>query len=188
VSLLLHTCCGPCLSGAWPHLKSAGAREMVLFWENPNIHPLTEYHARFESFRKMAGLLHAEIRWGDVSYGLDRFLTALQGDFGPARCAACFRMRLGATAARARRDGIPAFSTTLLISPYQDHDLLVSIGHEAGRTHGVSFVDTDLRPAFSTTHAEARAHELYRQKYCGCMFSERDRFAPKLRFETDPVV
>ncbi|HOT28212.1 MAG TPA: epoxyqueuosine reductase QueH [Candidatus Ozemobacteraceae bacterium] len=181
MSLLLHTCCGPCLSGAWPHLKRNGISDIVLFWENPNIHPYVEYHSRFESFKKMAGVLGAEIRRGDVSYGLERFLVALGGDFGPSRCAACFRMRLNATASRARQDGFESFSTTLLISPFQDHDLLVAIGREAGREHGVAFVETDLRPAFPDTHAGARENELYRQKYCGCVFSERDRFAPKLR-------
>lgn len=181
MSVLLHTCCGPCLSGAWPHLKREGFADVVPFWENPNIHPYVEYHSRFESFKKMAGALGAEIRWGDTAYGLERFLTTLAGDFGPSRCAACFRMRLNATAARARKDGFESFSTTLLVSPYQDHDLLVSIGHEAGRAHDIAFIDTDLRTSFPATHAGARENELYRQKYCGCIFSERDRFAPKLR-------
>lgn len=181
MSLLLHTCCGPCLSGAWPHLKREGVTDIALFWENPNIHPYVEYHSRFESFKKMAGALGAEVRWGDTAYGLERFLATLGGEFGPPRCAACFHMRLNATAARARQDGFESFSTTLLISPYQNHDLLVSIGHEVGRELGVAFVDTDLRPAFSATHQGARDNDLYRQKYCGCIFSERDRFAPKLR-------
>lgn len=178
--LLLHTCCGPCLSGALPFLRGKGADDILLFWENPNIHPYVEYHARFEAFKKMAGVFGAEIRWGDTSYGLERFFAALRGDFGPSRCAVCFRMRLGATAARARRDGIESFTTTLLISPYQDHDLLVTIGREVAREHGIAFVETDLRPAFPATHAGARDNELYRQKYCGCIFSERDRFSPKL--------
>lgn len=180
MAVLLHTCCGPCLSGAWPALKRSGADDILLFWENPNIHPHTEYHSRFESFKTMAGILHAEIRWGDISYGLERYLTALHGDFGPSRCSACFRMRLAATAARARQDGIESYSSTLLISPYQNHELLVAIGHEVGREHGVTFIDTDLRPAFTGTFSGARENGLYRQKYCGCIFSEHERFASKL--------
>ncbi|HNW36546.1 MAG TPA: epoxyqueuosine reductase QueH, partial [Candidatus Ozemobacteraceae bacterium] len=181
MSLLLHTCCGPCLSGSWPFLKKAGESDIILFWDNPNIHPFAEYHARFESFKKMAGVYHAEIRWGDPSYGLERFLSVLAGEYGPARCAACFRMRLSATAARARRDGIGSFSTTLLISPYQNHDLLVRIGREVGQAHGVAFTETDLRPAFQDTYAGARDNDLYRQRYCGCIFSEHERFASKLK-------
>jgi len=180
MALLLHACCGPCLSGSWPFLKNADESEITLFWDNPNIHPFSEYHARFESFKKMAGIFHAEIRWGDISYGIERFLAALAGDYGPARCATCFRMRLTATAAQARRDGIETFSTTLLISPYQNHDLLVGIGREVGRTYGVPFTETDLRPAFHDTYAGARNNALYRQRYCGCIFSEHERLAPKL--------
>lgn len=179
MTVLLHTCCGPCLSGAWPRLKTSGEEDILLFWENPNIHLSAEYHSRFESFRKMADILRAEIRLGDNSYGLERFLNALQGDFGPARCSVCFRMRLAATAARARLDGIESFSTTLLISPYQNHELLVEIGHEVGREQGVAFLDTDLRPAFRDTYAGARKNDLYRQKYCGCIFSEQERFASR---------
>ncbi len=183
MAILLHTCCGPCLGGSYPILeKTAGSGNTAIFWENPNIHPFVEHHQRLLSCQKMADVLGLQLIAGDASYGLERFLLALKGDFGPGRCATCYRMRLNAVAQAAARLSFEAFTTTLLISPYQNHELLISVGEEAGKAAGVKFHYTDFRPGFRSSHETARKNELYRQKYCGCIFSEHDRFRNDKKF------
>jgi len=177
MSILLHSCCGPCLSGSYPILEQdTSSQRVAVFWENPNIHPFLEYYQRLDSLKKMAGVFDLEIFYGDDSYGLNRFLNALAGDFSPARCALCYKLRLKAVAKAAAENSFAAFSTTLLISPYQDHELLVKTGLEVAEQTGVKFFYADFRPGFKNSHEMARKHELYRQKYCGCIFSEHERY------------
>lgn len=177
MSILLHSCCGPCLSGSYPILAQVlPASRTAVFWENPNIHPFVEYHQRLDSLKKMAVIFGLEVIYGDSSYGLDRFLSALDGDYGPQRCSICYRLRLEAVAQAAADNSFEAFSTTLLISPYQNHELLIKTGLEVAEKAGVKFHYTDFRPGFRHSHEMARKHELYRQKYCGCIFSEHDRY------------
>lgn len=97
----------------------------------------------------------------------------------PERCRICYRLRLGKTAAMARERGFKAFSTTLLISPYQDHDLLKQVGEEMGAEHGVNFYYEDLRKGWSERGRLTRQYGLYRQQYCGCIYSEWERYRPK---------
>jgi predicted adenine nucleotide alpha hydrolase (AANH) superfamily ATPase len=92
------------------------------------------------------------------------------------RCAYCYRIRLARTAALARERGFDAFSTTLLISPYQNHELLVQTAQDAAEEYGVEFLYRDFRPRFREGQAEARRLGLYMQKYCGCIFSEEERY------------
>lgn len=188
MALLLHACCGPCLGGSVPALQATDPdRTIVAFWENPNIHPYQEYFQRFASFRKLTAHLGLATLTGDPAYGLHRFLDTLGPITDhPARCAACFRLRLTAAAHRARQENCEAFSTTLLISPYQEHDLLVTTGHQVAAEVGVPFLDQDLRPAFKQTYEVARREELYRQKYCGCLFSEEERFRDDPRWRLTP--
>lgn len=177
MDILLHTCCGPCLTGSYPLLERvAGADKTALFWENPNIHPFIEYQQRLESFKTAANHFKLKVIYGETTYGLERFLKSLNGDFGPQRCAICYRLRLEATARTAARAGISAFTTTLLISPYQDHELLIKTGQALAAENGVIFHYTDFRPGFRGSHDAARELGLYRQKYCGCIFSEHDRY------------
>lgn len=185
MALLLHSCCGPCLGAAAPALREENpAQALVTFWENPNIHPYLEFFQRFESFKKMATSLDLEVISGEMGYGLRVFLREIgEALTRPDRCAVCFRLRLTATAREARARRFEAFSTTLLISPYQDRELLVKIGHEVARDHGLPFADPDLRPFFRGTYEAARREDLYRQKYCGCIFSEEERFQEDRRFQ-----
>ena len=94
----------------------------------------------------------------------------------PGRCAFCYRVRLEKTAAAAKEAGYPAFSTTLLVSPYQDHELIRQIAEEAAARNGVEFLYRDFRPLFREGQKEARARGMYMQKYCGCIFSEEERY------------
>ncbi len=183
MAILLHSCCGPCLSGSYPLLKQSLVTEKAaVFWDNPNIHPFIEYHQRFDSLKKMATVFGLEVISGNASYGIERFLKALNGDYSPSRCAVCYRLRFKAVAEAAVRNSFDAFSTTLLISPYQDHELLIKTGNEAAEAAGVKFYYQDFRPGFKNSHEMARKHELYRQKYCGCIFSEHDRYRNDKKF------
>lgn len=177
MSVLLHSCCGPCLSGSYPILESEiGAGRTAVYWENPNIHPFVEHYYRMDSFIKMAKIYELPIIKGNVEYGLNAFLLALNGQYGATRCETCYRLRLEATAKAAQEHGFREIATTLLISPYQNHELIKKIGNEAAEKYGVRFRYTDFRPGFKNSHELARKHELYRQKYCGCIFSEQDRY------------
>ena len=97
------------------------------------------------------------------------------------RCAYCYESRLSAAAKYAAENGFPCYSTTLLISPYQNHELIRELGETIGREHGVEFVYMDLRPQFRAGQDAAREMELYMQKYCGCIYSEKERYIRKKR-------
>ncbi|MDR1306076.1 MAG: epoxyqueuosine reductase QueH [Treponema sp.] len=196
MKLLLHTCCAPCSVACIAALREEGI-EPVLFWYNPNIHPSREYASRRDTLVRYAGDLGLDLVMED-EYGLRPFIAGLcrgmcglspARSSGPARkpggpelfgkeggnrCAYCYRIRLAGTAALARERGFDAFSTTLLISPYQNHELLAQTAREAG---GSLFLYRDFRPRFRQGQAEARRLGLYMQKYCGCIFSEEERYA-----------
>jgi predicted adenine nucleotide alpha hydrolase (AANH) superfamily ATPase len=146
----------------------------VLFWYNPNIHPFTEYQNRKDTLTQYARTHNLELVLQD-EYGLRSFITGIYPGFD-RRCAFCYRLRLEKTAARAAEQGFAAFSTTLLISPYQNHDLIRETGREAAERHGVEFLYRDFRPRFREGQAAARGSGFYTQKYCGCIFSEEERY------------
>ena len=108
-------------------------------------------------------------------YGLRPFLEAVGGDFD-GRCPVCYRLRMRSAARYAAENGFTHFTTTLLISPYQNHELLAQTAREAGEEFGVAFLYRDFRPSFREGQDRARAMGLYMQKYCGCIFSEEDRY------------
>ncbi len=176
--LLLHVCCGPCAE--WPARQFMQESVRFLAWfYNPNIHPAAENRRRRENFLDLAGRLgfaaQAELDCDPASW------LSWKPEQG-SRCLMCYRRRLEAAAAKAAEMNIPAFTTTLLISPYQDHDALRRIGGEAGRKYGVEFLYRDFRPSFRQGQQMAREDGLYRQKYCGCMLSlEESPFKEKIR-------
>ncbi|GHV90218.1 hypothetical protein AGMMS50268_07210 [Spirochaetia bacterium] len=184
--LLLHSCCAPCSVKCIASLAEEGIKP-ALFWYNPNIHPFTEYRERRDTLVRFAADAGLELI-SDDEYGLRLFLRGLYGiaEESPAddrpqalhqpRCAYCYRLRLEKTAARAAEEGYDYFSTTLLISPYQNHDIIRQIGEELGQNYGVKFLYRDFRPLFRAGQARARELGLYMQKYCGCIFSEEERY------------
>ena len=173
--LLLHVCCGPCALGSVPAFRADGF-EPAGYYFNPNIHPWHEYEKRWETLKQVSGMLGMELLPpGEYNYK-EHLLTALQGE---NRCEACYRLRLMGAAQKAAESHINAFSTTLFISPYQDKEKLAKAGREAGEKYGVRFVLKDLRPYFRQAQEEARRNNLYRQGYCGCIFSEVERYGKK---------
>ena len=114
-------------------------------------------------------------------YGLDEFLAEVEWR-EPDRCRSCYELRLDRTARRACDDGFNAFSSTLLLSIHQKHELVREVGEAMAARHGVEFVYRDLRPLFDEAQAEARRRSLYVQQYCGCIFSENERFRETGRY------
>ncbi len=173
---MLHTCCAPCSVACVQALRAEGI-EPTAYWANPNIHPFTEYRARRDTLRTYAasiGMALAE----DDTYGLRPFVRAVAQDI-EGRCRYCYATRLNNAAAYAAENGFTHVSTTLLISPYQNHELIQELAAQAAARHGVTFLYRDFRPHFREGQAEARELGLYMQKYCGCVFSEEDRYTQK---------
>ncbi len=169
--LLLHICCGPCATWSVLHLREAGW-DVTGYWYNPNIHPFSEHERRREnlvSFAEQAGL---SMVW-DPGYEMPAFLRAVVGQEAfRERCKVCYWMRLERTARAAAAGGYDAFCTTLLISPYQDQAAIRRISDELGAVYGVPFYFENLRRGYAETPRLAKQFELYRQRYCGCMYSE----------------
>jgi len=183
--VLLHICCSNCAIYPVRILRQEG-HNLTGFWFNPNIHPRQEYNLRLESFKKLANDWHIEAFYTD-EYNpqeyfkmfsieiedLDRVdLDTLKTfpDF-PERCKSCYRLRLEKTAIEASRQGFDAFSTTLLISPYQDFDQIVNTGKKLAEKYNVFFYLKDFRPYFRDSKVLSKELGLYRQKYCGCIYS-----------------
>ena len=183
--LLFHCCCGPCATACVESLAADGITP-TLFWYNPNIHPLAEYHNRRDAFIAFAAAQNLE-REMLGEYGEQAFLSGIGGTTeAPGRCELCYRMRLEQTAAYAAEKGFDAFSTSLLISPYQQHDVIRRVGEEAAARYGVEFLYRDFRPLFRQGQNQARALGLYMQKYCGCMLSKNERYAEKTKIGNEP--
>jgi predicted adenine nucleotide alpha hydrolase (AANH) superfamily ATPase len=173
--MLLHACCGPCSCFTTERLLAEGITP-TLFFYNPNIHPYREYQRRLEGLQQLAAIRELSVVVAP-GYELEDFLAQIACD--PQfrkRCEVCYRVRLTQTAAKAKELGYDQFSTTLLISPYQNRDLICEIGHDLARQNGLTFIDEDFRPGFRRSQALAKEYGLYRQGYCGCIYSEKDRY------------
>lgn len=172
----LHVCCAPCLAMALATLRADdGAEPAGIIFYNPNIHPLLEFRRRVKALRVYLERdpLSSEI---DDSYGLRTFLEQVASEPGLARrerCRRCYRLRLERTAELCEGMGVEAFSTTLLASREQDRDLVADAGEEAARKRGLTFIRKDLRRVLPD---EKALRGIYKQQYCGCVFSEEERF------------
>ena len=173
MSTLLHICCAPCSIMCIDTLRAEGI-EPTGFWYNPNIHGKYEYKTRRHTLTEYAKSVGLTLLLEDES-GLRSFITDLCPDFDH-RCEYCYTRRLTETADYAALHGFDSFSTTLLISPYQNHELLREIGERLAAERGIGFLYRDFRPYFKEGQERAEALGLYRQKYCGCIFSEEDRY------------
>lgn len=174
--LLLHVCCGPCSTVAVPAWRERGL-EPVAWFHNPNIQPAAELERRLETMRRFARAAGLElvVETGVATADATAWAAWASRQVTAApdvRCAACISSRMEAAAAAAERLGVRRFSTSLSVSPYQRHDLIVAAGEEAGSRHGVDFAYLDLRADFRASYAESRRLDLYRQSYCGCAASK----------------
>ena len=175
MELLLHTCCAPCLVYPLEVLRNEGFKVTGFFY-NPNIHPFAEYLRRKEALT----VLNPGIELIYPEYSPREFFHAVNlKEEAPLRCSICWRERLKKTAQAAKNAGFKYFTTTLLVSPYQDQELLKKIGHEVAIEEGIEFYYADFRPGFRKAHNEAHAKGIYCQKYCGCIYSEMERSKKK---------
>lgn len=160
--------------------------EVTAYFYNPNVHPLIEFRRRLKAINVLSERLGASepcfaALLCEETYGLEPFLREAYAGAAPARCERCYEMRLAATARKARALGFDRFSTTLLVSPHQKHDLVRAVGQSTGEREGIEFHYVDFRPLFDDSHAAAKKLMLYLQSYCGCIFSEYERYRDTTR-------
>jgi len=173
-SVLLHSCCAHCAAYTVNHWRQQGY-EVATLWYNPNIHPYTEHQNRLEAMKSLAEEMSVPLIVTE-GYDMIAYFRQVVGHEAQ-RCQHCFRLRLSKTAEMARQRDFDAFTTTLLISPQQKHDLLREIGNELAKEKGIDFLYADLRKRYSDSRRITKPLNLYRQQYCGCIYSEWERYA-----------
>jgi hypothetical protein len=148
--------------------------EVTGFFYNPNIHPFSEYKNRKQAVES----LNTEVVYPE--YLPQEFFQEVNGkEANPGRCSLCWDLRLRKTAKQAKEKGFQSFSTTLLVSPYQDQELLKNIGNDVAKDEGIDFYYEDFRTGFRDAHNKAKEQGIYCQKYCGCIYSEMERQVKK---------
>lgn len=178
MNTLIHICCAPCANRPIDALRQEGVG-VTGFWFNPNIHPYTEYQARKATLEAYAREIGMKLVIGGT-YDLRTFVTHVADNID-GRCAYCYQVRMEETARYAAEHGFDSFTTSLLISPYQKHEAIAAAARAMGEKYGVPFLYRDFRPMFQAGQDFAREHGFYMQKYCGCIFSEEDRYMAQKR-------
>ncbi|NTW05111.1 MAG: epoxyqueuosine reductase QueH [Peptococcaceae bacterium] len=171
-SLLLHICCAPC--SIYPLKVLRQEFKVTGYFFNPNIHPYTEWKARRDCLDSYAKAIELEVVF-DRGYLMEDFIRGAMKNESE-RCSFCYEVRLRSLAEFARDKGYGAVSSTLLVSPYQKHDLIRKIGEDISRELGIKFVYSDFRTGFREGEQLSKEIRMYRQKYCGCIFSEKERY------------
>lgn len=177
--LLLHVCCAPCSSAVLEKLHPHFA--VTVYFDNPNMDTQEEFDRRAEEEQRFVAETGLAEQVVVVPYAPQRYMAAVRGleteKEGGARCAACFRLRLLNAAQYAKEHGFDFFTTTLTISPLKNAELLNRIGEEAARETGARFLPGDFKKkeGYKRSIELSKQHGLYRQDYCGCVFSRRER-------------
>lgn len=174
--LALHACCGPCLLEPFDALVAEGYDPVIVF-ANPNIEPKEEYALRLATLRSYAesrGMRVVEIDTGD-----ELWRAATSGLERPARCHACYRVRLGLVSGWAAENGIELVATTLSVSPYQDAAAIAREGANVAQAVGVRFLERDYRDRYADATRRSRDLGMYRQNYCGCLASKDEAAAER---------
>jgi predicted adenine nucleotide alpha hydrolase (AANH) superfamily ATPase len=159
--------------------------EAVGYFFNPNIHPYQEYQKRLEALKQYSEIVGLEVVYRD-EYLLEEFLRNVSGR-PEERCQYCYWVRLEATAREAKRRGFDAFSTTLLQSTHQNHPLIKETGERIANGVGIPFHYEDFRQGWRRSAEISKSMGLYRQQYCGCIYSEKERFAGKNKMSNAKV-
>ncbi len=173
MKVLLHICCAPCAVYPVEALAVKGHKVRGLFF-NPNIHPYQEFVRRMTTLETYAAHIRLPVIW-NRRYDLEDFFRAIvfrEKD----RCRFCYYQRLTAAARTAKRSKYDAFTSTLLYSKFQNHELIKELGQLVVREVGVPFYYEDFRKGWAEGITKTKKLGLYKQQYCGCIFSERDRF------------
>lgn len=167
--MLLHMCCAPCTTYPLKMLKN-NKYDVEGYFYNPNIHPFEEYEQRKNTVEEYSKLVDLKVHYV-LDYQEEKWLNYKETD----RCQMCYEIRLEATAKFAVENNFLAFSTTLLVSPYQNHELIKKICENLSKKYNIKFVYYDFREGYREGQNIARELKLYRQKYCGCIHSYLER-------------
>ncbi|HDN50674.1 MAG: hypothetical protein DRN21_04895 [Thermoplasmata archaeon] len=174
MKILVHVCCAPCFTHPHKRLTERG-HEVVGYWYNPNVHPYMEYRARMEALQKYAAMEHIEVIYEKYDF-IEYLKMQLKYVARPKRCVNCYEYRLERAAKYASSHEFDAFTTTLLVSHHQYHERIKEVGESLSEKYHIPFYYEDFREGLHEGNAIAKAYGLYRQKYCGCLISEWERF------------
>ena len=179
MKLLMHTCCAPCSVYCIESLRNEGI-EPILYWYNPNIHPYMEYKARRDTLKEYAKSISIQAIF-EEDYGLKEFCKNTIEDLENRCSNYCYKVRLEQTVKYAKEKGYDSFTSTLFVSPYQKHEELKKTCEELANKYNIKFLYRDFRIGFRHWQTIARELGFYMQKYCGCIFSEEDRYIKQIR-------
>ena len=178
-SLLLHSCCGPCSSYVMEYL--AQYFDITIFYYNPNISPAAEFQFRAEEQQRLIHEMGLGVKFQLGTYEPERFFALAKGHEaepeGGERCFKCYRLRLEEAARAAKAGGFSYFTTTLSISPHKNAQVLNELGKEISDTFGVPYLYSDFKKknVYKRSVELSALYGLYRQDYCGCVFSKKER-------------
>ncbi len=176
--ILLHICCAPCEIYPLKKLRELNY-DVEGFFYNPNIYPHDEYVIREKYVREYSKQVDCDIYFSE-GYNEEQFNDAVKDNLeAPQRCMNCWYLRLKKTAEYAKSINVEAFSTTLLVSPYQDKQAIKRLGEKAAQESGISFFYYDFSEGYQEAVKISRQEQMYRQKYCGCKYSLEDRLKAK---------
>jgi len=178
MKLLMHTCCAPCSVYCIDSLKKEEI-EPTLYWFNPNIHPYIEYKTRRDTLIEYSKMVNLPLIIND-NYGLQEFCKNVIDNLDNRCVNYCYRVRLEQTVKYAKDNNYDAFTSTLFVSPYQKHEELKRLCREMAEKYNIEFLYRDFRVGFREGQAKARELGLYMQKYCGCVFSEEERYYDRI--------
>jgi len=177
LKMLLHICCAPCAVAIVEKFLAQEGTELSGLYFNPNIHPKEEFDKRKEAVLAMSEDYGVPVTVNELNM-FDYWRNNLPADKS-RRCLYCYTVRLEEAARYAAEHGYDVFTTSLLISPYQNHELIAQVGEKAASRHGVRFHYEDFRPLYRTGRERARGKHWYMQKYCGCWYSYYESDHPK---------
>ena len=172
--LLLHCCCAPCTSGVLWQLEDY---DTTCFYYNPNISPVSEYNFRAEELKRYLGIMNKDLIIADYdNENYEKIIKGLEQEKeGGERCYNCFELRLRETAKLAKEKGFDLFTTTLSVSPYKNADVLNEIGERVGKEIGIEYLKANFKKnnGYLRSIENSKKYNLYRQNYCGCIYSKK---------------
>jgi len=182
--VLIHICCGPCALYPVEALRAEDF-DLTGFFFNPNIHPFQEYLKRKEALQEVAINLSLRMLWEEGYQAKDWFRAVSFRE--EKRCELCYYLRFSETARSARKGKFAYFSSTIFYSKFQKHDSAREIAEAVAKEHQVKFLYRDFREGWKQGIERSLALGIYRQKYCGCVYSEYERFQRAKRVSEEGV-
>jgi len=184
--VLIHTCCGPCSIYPIRVLREENYEIMGFFYK-ANIHPYTEALKREETLKYYAQDIGLKITF-DANYNLEEFIRNIAfRESKPNRCLFCYYERLKITALLAKKSKFDYFTTTLLYSKFQNHEAIKNIGEEIAKNFEINFLYKDFRIGWKEGVLKSKELKMYRQQYCGCIYSEKERFLGVSKIQDDRI-